>query len=117
MKFLRHCLFALVLLRLLAGTAWAMPSIPMVTADADAHTAMPCHEMADQPSQQSGTSHTSPPCSSLSHVCCIGFWVAMPLLYAPTAQPRHAQPAHRAQDVARWQHVPDLRPPIETSKN
>lgn len=123
MKFLRHCLFALVLLRLLTGTAWAMPSmpampaIPMVTAEADFHAAMPCHGVADQPPPQSGSDHTGTPCSPLWHMCCMGFGLIMPVLHAPTAQPAHAQPAHRARDVARWQHVPDLRPPIQTSEN
>jgi hypothetical protein len=34
------------------------------------------------------------------------------VLHIPTALPRHAPPVHHAQDVARWQHTPDLRPPI-----
>ena len=116
MKFLRHCLFALILLRLFAGTAWAMPTMPTmpifthsaaVHAHVD-HVDMPCHEHE----QAEDTDNTAPCHSLLCQLCCMGYVASVPVLDTPIVLPRHAPPSHPAQNVARWQHTPDLRPPI-----
>lgn len=106
MQWIRCFLLVLVVLRLLTGAAWAMPS--PVASTAPMTEAMPCHEI-ESTSDMAMDADVS---SALCHVCCMGVLHTLTVLHIPTALPRHAPPVHHAQDVARWQHTPDLRPPI-----
>ena len=115
--FFRYFLLALVALRLFTGAAWAMPTPVVSTAPMTEE--MPCHAMESDDSetaQTDSTAHTSHSTSALCHVCCMGVLHTLTALDIPAALPRHAPPAHHAQEVARWQHTPDLRPPIQSSE-
>lgn len=114
MQWIRCFLLVLVVLRLLTGAAWAMPS----SLAASIAEEMPCHamesgmEMDDAANANATTPHAPHNSNILCHVCCMGVLHTLIALNVPAALPRHAPPVHHAQDVARWQHTPDLRPPI-----
>jgi hypothetical protein len=119
MRLLRCFLWGSVLLRLLIGAAWAMPTLPVpmpMSVPMSVSKAMPCHAM--EMGTETGTETEEPDhtnvssCSVLCHICCMGFADALVMRYIPTPIPRHVLPIHHAQEVARWQHTPDLRPPI-----
>ncbi len=109
MQWIRCFLLVLVVLRLLTGAAWAMPS-PAIVTSAPMTEAMSCHEIESE--SESDMALDADVSSALCHVCCMGVLHTLMVLHIPTALPRHAPPVHHAQDVARWQHTPDLRPPI-----
>ena len=106
-----------MLLRLLMGTAWAMPPMERMP-DVSASTAMSCHDEA----MDNDTLHDdgddekdcAAACVVLCDVCCMGFMASMTWDKTPTPSFPPSPPSHPAQAVERWQHTPDLRPPIST---
>lgn len=114
---LRSILFAALLLRIAAGSAWAMPlaiALPDAHAPTAAATALPpCHG-AQQATAPTVSHDAHLPASTHAHGahCALCFPATSTVFTLPLANTRHSMPSAPMAQAFHWQRTPELRPPI-----
>lgn len=117
MAFLRWFLIACVLLRLAAGTAWAMDvqGAEGAAEVADSAIVLPCHTAVTvTPASSDHATDQHPPAGMhpASGHCFLCFSVATVHLTVQTVALPHSVPATPTPAATPWQPLPELRPPI-----
>jgi len=119
-KLLRWILVA-VLLRVVAGNAWAMPWALAASDSAGAHTVAsasslpPCHGVqvdAAGATSASPDGHLPANGHAAGAHCSLCFSAPIGALRLPLATAHYAQPPAPKAQVPLWQGAPELRPPI-----
>jgi hypothetical protein len=115
MAFLRFVCITVLLLRIAAGGAWAMPvtALPGSTSDAEAVVVtMPCHMgAADVVTPQTAEKHVHGTHAGHAH-CALCFPAFTTVINFPIADAIPSVPRASATAQFHWQRAPELRPPI-----
>lgn len=115
---LRWMLITVLLLRVAAGGAWAMPMAPHSpghTIAKETSALPPCHALAsDATAATTSTPDTHAPTgthASGAH-CALCFPATVSAFRLPLATIAHSMPSAPRALAFRWQRTPELRPPI-----
>ena len=110
MAFLRFLLFTLLVLRIAAGGAWAMPLQPPLASPQETAVAMPCHsDAANSISADIGLAGQH---HATSAHCALCFPATSTAFTLPLASVVHSLPVAPTAQAFHWQRTPELRPPI-----
>lgn len=113
MAWLRFITLTVLLLRIAAGSSWAMPMVT-ATLPASGHavtvSAMPCHMTAAPVQADADSAHTATPAASVHCALCFSA-LSAPITVFGTAL-AHSHPRTTGPFASPWQPLPELRPPI-----
>jgi hypothetical protein len=110
MALLRYLLFTLLVLRIAAGGAWAMPVQPAAASPQETAMAMPCHgDAANSGSADIGLADQH---HATSAHCALCFPATSTAFTLPLASVVHSVPVAPTAQAFHRQRTPELRPPI-----
>ncbi|MBK6323601.1 hypothetical protein [Candidatus Aalborgicola defluviihabitans] len=112
-------MLTVLLARIAAGAAWAMPPVidmPLPASHSVSAANMPCHMVASATDAESSTAQNATAQPASGHTGCGHCALCFPALtmavHLPVTVAVFSAPTTPAKTSSHWQPAPDLRPPI-----